>query len=261
MLFINNKYTSIYFKIVNRAVNRILTEYTERHHIIPVSLGGTNDRKNIVKLTAKEHYIVHLLLPHMVSDLIHKRKMYAAIMCMTKMHSQTPRRHISIGSSRFYEISKQHIDFGASSRGRKQPIEERQKRANSLRGHITTEETRRKIGDANRGRKLPPVTDATRKKLSEAGKGRKLSDESRKKLSDSSKKRGHNGFKGKGSRGPASPESWAKYHETVANRPDDWKQKPHDIVTCPHCEKSGGAGRMKRYHFDNCKNLSDSSRT
>jgi len=24
-------------------------------------------------------------------------------------------------------------------------------------------------------------------------------------------------------------------------------------VQCPHCEKIGGAGNMKRYHFDNCK--------
>ncbi len=25
------------------------------------------------------------------------------------------------------------------------------------------------------------------------------------------------------------------------------------ITTCPHCDKSGGEGNMKRYHFDNCK--------
>ncbi len=24
-------------------------------------------------------------------------------------------------------------------------------------------------------------------------------------------------------------------------------------ITCPHCNKIGGAGNMKRYHFDNCK--------
>ena len=27
----------------------------------------------------------------------------------------------------------------------------------------------------------------------------------------------------------------------------------HPIVTCPHCEKSGGNRNMKRWHFDNCK--------
>ena len=28
---------------------------------------------------------------------------------------------------------------------------------------------------------------------------------------------------------------------------------PKKITTCPHCGKSGGAGNMTRYHFDNCK--------
>jgi len=32
------------------------------HHIIPRSCGGTDDPKNIVYLTPKEHYIVHHLL-------------------------------------------------------------------------------------------------------------------------------------------------------------------------------------------------------
>lgn len=25
------------------------------------------------------------------------------------------------------------------------------------------------------------------------------------------------------------------------------------IIQCPHCQKIGGAGNMRRYHFDNCK--------
>ena len=25
------------------------------------------------------------------------------------------------------------------------------------------------------------------------------------------------------------------------------------IVVCPHCQKSGGGGNMRRFHFDNCK--------
>jgi len=27
-------------------------------------------------------------------------------------------------------------------------------------------------------------------------------------------------------------------------------------ITCPHCNKSGGSTNMKRYHFDNCKTIS-----
>ena len=32
-----------------------------------------------------------------------------------------------------------------------------------------------------------------------------------------------------------------------------WKGKKQKIITCPHCNKSGG-NAMKRWHFDNCKN-------
>jgi len=31
------------------------------------------------------------------------------------------------------------------------------------------------------------------------------------------------------------------------------KGVPKKKATCPHCDKVGGAGNMKRYHFDNCK--------
>jgi hypothetical protein len=29
--------------------------------------------------------------------------------------------------------------------------------------------------------------------------------------------------------------------------------KKQKRVICPHCDKEGGIGAMKRYHFDNCK--------
>lgn len=39
------------------------------------------------------------------------------------------------------------------------------------------------------------------------------------------------------------------------NRGKSWKQKEkrQNIVTCPHCGKSGDASGQKRWHFDNCK--------
>lgn len=68
MVFINNKYTTTYFAIINNAKNRTnLVGYTENHHIIPKSLGGTNDKTNLVKLSAREHFICHKLLTKMVT--------------------------------------------------------------------------------------------------------------------------------------------------------------------------------------------------
>lgn len=32
-------------------------------------------------------------------------------------------------------------------------------------------------------------------------------------------------------------------------------QKPKKKIECPHCKMFGGSNAMKRYHFDNCKNI------
>jgi hypothetical protein len=59
---INNKYKVWHDNIITKAKNRALTCYTEKHHILPKCLGGSNNEDNLVRLTAKEHFIVHMLL-------------------------------------------------------------------------------------------------------------------------------------------------------------------------------------------------------
>jgi 5-methylcytosine-specific restriction endonuclease McrA len=67
MIFINNKYTTWYNSIINKAKDRTINGYTEKHHIIPSSLGGSNDTDNLVKLTPREHFVCHLLLTKMTT--------------------------------------------------------------------------------------------------------------------------------------------------------------------------------------------------
>lgn len=55
-------YQKQYNKIIQYRLNNIPQGYTEKHHIIPRSLGGTNDKNNLVRLTAREHFICHYLL-------------------------------------------------------------------------------------------------------------------------------------------------------------------------------------------------------
>lgn len=57
------KYMQTYDNIVLKGKLRKYTrEYTEMHHIKMKSLGGTNKKSNLVRLTAREHYICHILL-------------------------------------------------------------------------------------------------------------------------------------------------------------------------------------------------------
>lgn len=55
-------YKRIYNEIVSYRKLNPPDGYYENHHIIPRSLGGTDDVENLVRLTAREHFICHYLL-------------------------------------------------------------------------------------------------------------------------------------------------------------------------------------------------------
>ena len=48
-----------------------------KHHIIPKSLGGSDDACNLVSLTAREHFVCHLLLTKMLTDGNRHKMVYA----------------------------------------------------------------------------------------------------------------------------------------------------------------------------------------
>jgi hypothetical protein len=56
-------YQKIYNSIIDHRKNSpIFNGYFEKHHIIPKSCGGQDDKNNLISLTAKEHFICHHLL-------------------------------------------------------------------------------------------------------------------------------------------------------------------------------------------------------
>ena len=55
------------FKILSKSIKLPTTEYVEKHHIIPKSMGGNNSNENIAILTAREHFVCHLLLTKMTT--------------------------------------------------------------------------------------------------------------------------------------------------------------------------------------------------
>lgn len=90
-MFVKNKYFRWYYTIVGNAKSRkiIEGEYYEIHHIVPKSLGETNDPENKVHLFAREHFICHLLLTKFTEG-NHKRKMVFAVnMLLAKNKNHT----------------------------------------------------------------------------------------------------------------------------------------------------------------------------
>lgn len=115
-MFILNKYHTWYYNIINRAKSRELpvTFYTEKHHIVPKSFfkeydakhgwidGNANSTENIIKLTAKEHYICHLLLTKMTEGIAKTKMLHAAWRMCLKRNTGKNKRDYKI-SSRTYE--------------------------------------------------------------------------------------------------------------------------------------------------------------
>ena len=80
-MFIENKYSTWYYNIINKSKNRLLIGYKEKHHILPRCLGGKDNKDNLVELTAREHFIVHMLLCKFTKG-ESKRSMLYAFKCM-----------------------------------------------------------------------------------------------------------------------------------------------------------------------------------
>lgn len=98
-MFIKNKYTKWYFDIITKASLQNRKKYKrtdpnfvyyESHHVIPKSMGGIEE----ILLTAKEHFICHLLLPKMLIG-ENRHKMINALIRMTFSKSKGQKRYCS----------------------------------------------------------------------------------------------------------------------------------------------------------------------
>ena len=146
-----------YLRIYNQLIqNRQLNPfdgYTEKHHIIPKSHGGNDSKENLVRLSAREHFIAHWLLWRIHRDM----SMAYAFHSMCR-NNQGKRYKNSKG---FEEARKV---FGTYQKGKQHAL-----------GLLHSEETKKKISESSKGRmhmKGKKLSDETRKKLSDAVMGR-----------------------------------------------------------------------------------------
>lgn len=265
MPFILNKYTEWYYCIIFGAIQRTTSTYTEKHHIIPDCFfinnrskglrpgwitGNSNDSSNIVRLTPREHFICHWLLTKMVTNQI-KRKMERALGGMMWSGTKNNLRKITPAQ---YAIAKKNLSLLMT--GQKKSIESIRKSADKNIGKRRSPLTKEKISTAmqminkeriengthnflsqNRDntprkyREMPKIRDA-QNKLVETGQHHFQQDQHKELVRKLNRERVANGT-----------------HHLLGKQP---------VITCPHCQKSGGKCNMLRYHFDNCKTLKNS---
>lgn len=139
--------------------------YLERHHIIPVCMGGSNSKENIILLTGREHFIAHWLLWRIYRT----DKLANAFFAMTRRSNNQERSY----SSRAYEEAKEAISKSARKRFLGIPKSEEQKEKMSLSAKGKTKSEKHRLN------------------LSKALKGKKRSDEFKSKVSESMKSGGN----------------------------------------------------------------------
>jgi hypothetical protein len=231
-LFLSNKYTNWYYKIVtNRRANPLLIgEYGEKHHIVPRSLGGLDDYQNLVRLSAKEHFICHVLLTKMThGNSLYKMK--TALIAMSNLQSRYHKRF----NSNLFEKAKKGLVFSE---------EHKQKLSIAAIKQFSDPLQRQKASDSAKAR--PPTALSTKTKMKQSSKNRILTPELRQKFNTATENwtgRTH------------TAESLAKMKLSHAKRVEKQKLNPSPkiIVECPHCRKTGTSHLMTRYHFNNCK--------
>ena len=106
-------YESHYNRLCERARNRSLTTYTEKHHVTPQCLGGTNNKSNLVDLTPEEHYVTHQLLVKMYPN---NYKLKSALFKMT--HGRSNNRAYGWIKREYQKVAQQRVGSNNPSYGK-----------------------------------------------------------------------------------------------------------------------------------------------
>jgi hypothetical protein len=215
-----NKYTRWYNTITEQAKVRTIDGYTEKHHIIPRSLGGSNDADNIVRLTAREHFVCHWLLTKMHLGEARGKMINALYLMQGKNKYQD--RYIN---SKVYEKLRQDYSQYISdlNKGRIQPLEEKARQIAAITGRKRapfSEEWRAKMSESKQGennnRYGATVSEETKQKMREKALGRKQS------------------------------------AETIRKKIAATQGKKREKKLCPHCGQMISVNTYPRWHGENC---------
>ncbi len=133
-----------YQLLIQKSVSRVAKkgEYYEKHHIIPKSQGGDNSKHNLVLLTAREHFIAHMLLAK-----IYGGGLWKAATMMKNARPSVQKRYVN---SRLYEIAKR--EWASFMRGKPKPLHVIEAIRAARLGKPLSEETKRKMSEVRKGR-------------------------------------------------------------------------------------------------------------
>jgi hypothetical protein len=204
-MFTNKFYSKVYFSTIEKAKQRGWKKARgrERHHIIPQSLGGSNEKDNLVYLSCREHFLCHWLLLKITEGENHHKMRYA-LMGMRAENEHQERYHTKL-TARIYERYRiEHAEYHSQFMKSKNLVPWNKG------GVEITNEHRENLRKAARTRNIDPLKQAEgQRKRVEKILGQKRSEETRKLMS----------LKAKGKpKGPMSEEEKLKRSITMTGQ-------------------------------------------
>ena len=197
MVLIIMDYRKIYIKIIRNAKNQNRRKgdgnYYEQHHILPKSLFPlwAKRKSNLVLLTAREHFFVHELLTKIYPSNEMSFALFAFI--------NRPNADYKIGSRTYEKLRRLRAQlmseymkgntfgFKKGNKPWNAGIKMDDEHKNFLRGVKRSDKARENISKAHIGKSNGPRSEETKRKISKANKGRVFSEEARRHMSEGQK--------------------------------------------------------------------------
>lgn len=200
----NEKHLKRYLTFIESRV-RVLSESesVEQHHIIPRSLGGSNEPENIIRLTMREHYIAHMILwkafggPMAIAFFlmsIGNKKKYRIRLTAKQYQTLKMNRAQAVVTPEFRQKMSVIMTGAPRSEEHRRKISQTLKegyasgRIKRQVGKTASEETRAKLSKAFTGRPLGPMTEDHKRKIAQSHIGIEHTDETKKRLSEIQKR-------------------------------------------------------------------------
>ena len=112
---LSGKYKKHIISLIEKRLTQKLDKkqcYCELHHILPRSWGGSNKKENLILLTGREHFLIHMMLVKTTTGEKKSKMMYAILAMGAKTKNQTQRYF----TSKYYDFIRGKLKVSSETK-------------------------------------------------------------------------------------------------------------------------------------------------